>query len=51
MIASIMQGLSIVLAVWRVTFISAFENASTNPVHWVYLVGNLLLMVGASAEG
>jgi len=50
-IAFIMQGLSLVLAVWRVGFAAAFENDHTSMAHWVYLVGNTLLMIGASAEG
>jgi uncharacterized membrane protein len=50
-IAFIMLGLSLVLSVWRVTFINAFENNSTNIMHWLYFLGNILLMLGASAEG
>jgi len=51
MIAFIMQGLSIVLAIWRVSSMSNFEDAPANTAHWAYLAGNTLLMAGASAEG
>lgn len=51
MIAFIMLGLSIGLSVWRVVFNSAFENQTTSTWHWVYLLGNVFLMLGASAEG
>lgn len=51
MIAFIMLGLSLALAVWRVIFIDAFMNARTSTAHWIYLIGNALLMLGASAEG
>lgn len=50
-IAFVMMGLSLVLAVWRVTFIDSFANTLTSPAHWVYLMGNILLMAGAVAEG
>jgi len=51
MIAFIMQGLSLALAIWRVGFTGAFENDHTSMAHWTYLFGNTLLMIGASAEG
>lgn len=50
-IAFIMLGLSLILSVWRVGFEAFFENDHTNMSHWVYLLGNVLLMIGASAEG
>jgi uncharacterized membrane protein len=51
MIAFIMLGLSLILAVWRVCFDTSFEISHPNIAHWVYLLGNTLLMLGASAEG
>ena len=51
MIAFVMSVLSILLTVWRVSFIDAFENVSSGTAHWIYLFGNSLLMLGASAEG
>jgi len=51
MIAFVMQILSLVLAVLRVTFLHAFENEPANIAHWAYLFGNMLLMLGATAEG
>jgi len=50
-IAFVMQGLSFALAVWRLGFTGAFENDHTSAAHWGYLLGNTLLMIGASAEG
>jgi len=50
-IAFIMLGLSLALMVWRIGFAAAFENDHTSIAHWVYLSGNTLLMIGASAEG
>jgi uncharacterized membrane protein len=51
MIAFIMLGLSLVVTVWRVGFSASFENDHTNIAHWLYVLGNTLLMIGASAEG
>ena len=50
LIAFIMQGFSIILVAWRMSFMGIFNN-TTSPAHWVYLAGNILLMAGASAEG
>jgi len=50
-IAFLMQGLSLALVVWRVTFTSIFDNTNVGLAHWIYLAGNILLMAGASAEG
>ena len=50
-IAFSMLGLSAVLAAWRVTSIDTFIDHPTDTAHWVYLLGNALLMAGAVAEG
>ncbi|MDD5772559.1 MAG: hypothetical protein PHX78_03735 [bacterium] len=50
-IAFIMLGLSFGLTIWRVFFIEVFVHSLISPEHWVYLIGNTLLMMGASVEG
>ncbi|MEW5746995.1 MAG: DUF2231 domain-containing protein [Nitrospirota bacterium] len=50
-IAFIMLGLSLALSVWRVVSLDDFINTRTSTAHWVYLIGNILLMAGASVEG
>jgi uncharacterized membrane protein len=50
-IAFILLGLSILLTVWRVALYDTFENSHASVMHWTYLFGNSLLMLGAAAEG
>jgi uncharacterized membrane protein len=49
--AFVMLGLSIVLLSWRSFVLGFFEEAPTNPEHWIYLAGNTLLIFGAVIEG
>ena len=50
-IAFAMLGFSVVLAIWRVSFIGIFEDIPYGTWHWLYLAGNTLLILGAVAEG
>lgn len=50
-IAFTMLGVSIILTVWRTVFLPAFEDVPHSPWHWLYLVGNIVLVTGAVMEG
>jgi len=50
-IAFAMLGVSIVLTVWRIAFLPAFEDVPHGVWHWLYLTGNVVLMTGAVMEG
>jgi len=45
-----MLGTSILLAVWRFTFYDIFAQEPTY-AHWIFMLGTILLMVGAVMEG
>jgi len=47
----IMLGLSLILVIWRILFLGLFKEVPTNPEHWIYMVGNIVLIVGAILEG
>ena len=51
LIAFIMLGLSIPLTIWRVIFLDVFSEVSFHLWHWIYFVGNTLLILGATGEG
>jgi len=46
-----MLGVSIILTVWRTAFLPAFEDVPTGLWHWLYLLGNVVLFIGAVMEG
>jgi len=46
-----MAALSFPLIVWRVAALGLFHENRQSPVHWVYLAGNTLLILGAILEG
>ncbi len=46
-----MLGLSVILSIWRFLFFGFFTEAPESPQHWIYLLGNTLLVTGAIVEG
>jgi uncharacterized membrane protein len=42
---------SVLLVSWRTISFGFFAQAAEAPQHWIYLVGNTALIVGAIAEG
>lgn len=46
-----MAALSLPLTVWRVAALGIFQEARQSPEHWIYLVGNSCLIMGAVLEG
>jgi uncharacterized membrane protein len=46
-----MAGLSLPLTVWRIAALGLFHEARESPGHWIYLGGNVLLIMGAIVEG
>jgi uncharacterized membrane protein len=46
-----MAGLSLPLVVWRIAALGLFDEAPESPGHWIYLAGNILLIMGAIVEG
>jgi len=50
-IAFALLGISIPLAIWRLTYPDMFQHVSPGFGHWFYLIGNTFLIAGAAAEG
>jgi len=50
-ISYFLVALSLPLAIWRIAFLGLFEEFPMGPNHWIYLAGNMLLILGALAEG
>ncbi len=50
-IAFAMIGFSIMLTIWRTAFLPIFEDVPFGLWHWLYLAGNTLLILAATAEG
>ena len=50
-IAFILLGISMPLAIWRVGFLGLHQTVTNSTAHWFYLVCNVLLLIGAAAEG
>jgi len=49
-IAFAMLAISVILTVWRVT-LGILEEVPESPSHWIFMAGNMLLIIGAVAEG
>lgn len=45
------MAVSVALVAWRMTQFDAFRDVPESPWHWLYLVGNAMLIAGAVAEG
>ncbi len=50
-VSFIMLGLSVALVGWRVIALGLFEEHPESIVHWPYMTGNSLLIIGAALEG
>ena len=50
-IAAGMTALSLPLVVWRIAALGLFQEARQSPGHWIYLIGNTFLILGAVLEG
>ena len=50
-IAFALTGVSIFLTSWRALYIGFFTEVPFGVSHWLYLAGNILLIIGAAAEG
>jgi uncharacterized membrane protein len=46
-----LAALSSLLVVWRIAGYGLFAEARETPVHWIYLAGNTLLIIGSVLEG
>ena len=49
--AFVMAALSLPLIVWRIAALGLFQEARESPAHWIYLIGNSFLILGAVIEG
>jgi uncharacterized membrane protein len=49
--ALVMAALSVPLVSWRIATLGLFEEAPESPGHWIYLAGNMCLILGAIVEG
>jgi hypothetical protein len=50
-IAYVMLGLSLPLAVWRTVFLNVFTASEWGLDHWIYFSGTIALIIGAALEG
>jgi uncharacterized membrane protein len=46
-----LAALGLPLVLWRVLALGLFEEARESPGHWIYLAGNVCLILGAIIEG
>lgn len=51
LISYIMFGFAAVLVIWRSVFYGVFVDIPYGIYHWLYLAGNVLLIIGAVTEG
>jgi hypothetical protein len=51
MTATIMAALSFPLVIWRIGILGLFKEVRFGPEHWIFLVGNSVLILGAIVEG
>ena len=47
----VMLGVSLILTVWRFLTYSIFLDEPYNYLHWIFLFGTLLLIIGSIIEG
>ncbi len=47
----VMLPISVILTVWRVVFLPAFEDVPAGTAHWLYFAGTLILIAGSVIEG
>ena len=50
-LAVVLAALGLPLVIWRIAAFGLFAEANLNPVHWIYLAGNSLLIWAVVMEG